>query len=102
MPVGSREAAQQWFDYAAALFRYLEAPKPNRFHFQWWDQNEQRHAGLSPALEAAKYPIAIQINKHPSRQKKPNELDCCEFCGVADPELTLSCAQRRPWIEREP
>ncbi|GEM_PF-4264911 len=101
MPVGDIDVARRWFDYAAALYRYLEMPESNRFHFQWWDQNEQRQTGPTPTLETAAYPVAIQINKLSDRQPALSEQDCCAFCGVADPELTRSCAQRRPWIERE-
>jgi len=38
-----------------------------------------------------------QLNGRELAEKKER----CEFCGAGDPEMKLSCAQRRPWIEPE-
>jgi hypothetical protein len=99
MPAGSPEDARRWFDYAVALYRYLVliAPPQREFCFQWWDQNErhQEKQSLDPAAE--EYPIAIQINN----RKQRREENCCEFCGVEDPDMAFGCAQIRPWMEED-
>lgn len=101
MPVGSREVARRWFDYAVALYRFLDTFEPKRFCLQWWDQNDIWQDKMELLPHGGEHPIAIQINRRLDGQQIGEKKDRCEFCGVNDPEMSLSCAQRRPWITPE-
>jgi voltage-gated potassium channel Kch len=101
MPVGGPVVARRWFDYAVALYRFLNALGANPFCFQWWDQLENQREELALTLDSLEYPIAIQINKLLNERPPGEKTERCEFCGVEDKEGRRGCAKRRPWLEPE-
>lgn len=101
LPIGGVDSAKLWYNYAYALYRFLQTTaKEEEYKFYWFDANRKRQPEirLPEFREGIKesYPILIVIKRKDQLKGKSPQEGKCKICGFQ--EESHDCKKYRAWV----
>ena len=101
LPIGSVQCSRLWYNYALALYYFMQEMGLKEFKFYWVDEKRKhREISESPSFNTQKrkdYPILLVIKKTMDQDEKSQvDESLCRVCRMQKEEF--DCSKFRVWV----